>query len=104
MTICAVTRDPELLLGLQRGRAPSEDSCHVAGHRPVRVAYTLLDCIVLQRVFLANPQLKRAALIGIGIRLVLSVIVPLGMLADLLPGLLSLTLVRQSGTCRRAPS
>jgi hypothetical protein len=57
------------------------------------IAYTIFDSRLLRTALSNNPPLKRAAFIGFGIRLTVSAIFPLGMMTDVIPGMLSVAIV-----------
>jgi hypothetical protein len=58
------------------------------------VAYTLLDLQILRSGCGRDPLLKRAVFTGFALRLTASAIFPLGMIVDVLPGMLSVVLVQ----------
>ena len=97
--ICCVSAAPSFYWADHNGTngARFDRSAMVVGVALFIVAYTALTSTTAFERFHNRPFVRRTLYIGYGVRLALSLAFPIGMGADLFPGLLSVSLVEKSG-------
>lgn len=93
LVVCAVSAAPSFILAAGEFSRPAMG----LGVVMFAAAYTAVTCTEHFERFHTLPFVRRTLYIGYGLRLVLSVAFPVGMAADLIPGMVSLGLVQRLG-------
>ena len=91
--ICYVSAVPSFWAGLMTGSTFAHVSAMVLGILCFVVAYTYADVTYIRHAISQNRRLRTALRIGYGTRLVISIIVPVGLMVDLWFGILSIGIV-----------
>jgi hypothetical protein len=94
LVVCGISAIPSFIWGHNLAEHPLKFPAMLLGVAAFAIAYTLVDSRLLRAALSNNLLLKRAAFIGFGIRLTVSAIFPLGMMVDLVPGMLSVMIVQ----------
>ena len=95
--ICCVSAAPSFVWADMRNGQRFDRGAMVLGVALFILAYTALTSTAAFERFHSRPFVRRTLYIGYGLRLVLSLAFPVGMAADLWPGILSVGLVEGAG-------
>jgi hypothetical protein len=94
IVVCSVSAIPSFLMGLDVVQPPGGVPAMVVGVLLFIGAYVLLDVRYLEPLARRKRNFRTAMLWGFGLRATASLLLPAGILLDMLPGLLSVTIVR----------
>jgi hypothetical protein len=94
IVVCSVSAIPSFLMGLDVVQSPGGVSAMVVGVLLFIGAYVLLDVRYLEPLARRKRNFRTAMLWGFGLRATASLLLPAGLMLDMLPGLLSVTIVR----------
>lgn len=93
--ICTISAIPSFVLGWGTAAYPWNILGMSSGILLFAFGYRLLDHAVLYGFTKSMPQLRRAMKLGFGGRMLVSLIVPVGGAIDMIPGLISVGIVRR---------
>jgi hypothetical protein len=94
IVVCSVSAIPSFLMGLDVVQPPGGVPAMVVGVLLFIGAYVLLDVRYLEPLARRKRNFRTAMLWGFGLRATASLLLPAGIMLDMLPGLLSVTIVR----------
>ncbi len=92
--VCSISAIPSFLMGLDVVQPPWGIPAMVVGVLLFIGAYILVDVRYLDPLARRKQNFRTAMLWGFGLRATASLLLPAGILLDMLPGLLSVTIVR----------
>ncbi|MDG2381498.1 MAG: hypothetical protein P8N76_07480 [Pirellulaceae bacterium] len=91
--ICGVSSIPSFLLGINFCETSTAIGAMLVGILLFALAYTYLDLRLFRSWRTSNPAFRRAMLTSFGVRLTASALFPIGVMADVWTGLISVTIV-----------
>jgi len=92
--VCGISAGPSFLLGLIVANSQlSQIAGMLAGVITFIIAYTILECHPKVRVLIRKRFVRTTARIGYGMRMLVSVVFPLGAYLDISTGILSIGIV-----------
>jgi hypothetical protein len=94
IVVCSVSAIPSFLMGLDVVQPPGGVPAMVVGVLLFIGAYVLLDVRYLEPLARRKRNFRTAMQWGFGLRATASLLLPAGIMLDMLPGLLSVTIVR----------
>ena len=92
--VCGISAAPSFYFGFGINNFASRVPAMLCGIAVFIVAYTIVDVLYLGRHVAASQRLRRTVYFGYGLRLFMSIVFPIGIIVDMICGMLSVSFVQ----------
>lgn len=93
LVVCGISAAPSFLLAIGMTQHPLRIPAMIGGILSWTLIYTLADWNYLRKLRQKSRVFHRAMVTGFGIRVLISILLPVGCAADMFPGMISVSLV-----------